>query len=86
MMMVIRSMAPQIIAVDELGTMEDIKALFAVIRSGSGILATIHGDSISDLKGKTFLDEVMKEKVFERYIVLRENRTMDIYNGELEKC
>ena len=86
MMMVIRSMAPQIIAVDELGTMEDIKALFAVIRSGSGILATIHGDSVTDLRGKTFLDEVMKEKVFERYIVLRENRTFDIYNGELEKC
>ena len=86
MMMVIRSMAPQVIAVDELGTMEDIRALFAVIRSGSRILATVHGDSVTDLKEKTFLNEVIKERVFERYIVLRENRNMDIYNGEFEKC
>lgn len=86
MMMVIRSMAPQVIAVDELGTMEDIRALFAVIRSGSRILATVHGDSVTDLKEKTFLNEVIKERVFERYIVLREKRNMDIYNGEFEKC
>lgn len=86
MMMVIRSMAPQVIAIDELGTMEDIRSLFAVIRSGSHILATIHGDGIADLKEKSFLNEVIKEKVFERYIVLRKNRDMDIYNGDFEKC
>lgn len=86
MMMVIRSMAPQVIAVDELGTLEDINALFAVIRSGSCILATIHGDGISDLKEKSFLNEVIKEKVFKRYVVLRKNRDMDIYNGDFEKC
>lgn len=86
MMMVIRSMAPQVIAIDELGTMEDIKALFAVVRSGSRILATIHGEGVCDLKEKTFLNEVMREKIFERYIVLRKNRNVDIYNGDLVKC
>lgn len=74
MMMVIRSMAPQIIAIDELGTMEDIRALFAVIRSGCRILATIHGDGVADLKEKSFLNEVMKEKIFERYVVLHKDR------------
>ena len=86
MMMVIRSMAPQVIAIDELGTMEDIKALFAVIRSGSRILATMHGDGIADLRGKSFLNEVIKEKVFERYVVLDKNRNKEIYNGDFIKC
>ena len=44
MMMVLRSMGPQMIAVDELGTVEDIQALFSVIRSGCRVIATIHGE------------------------------------------
>lgn len=87
MMMVIRAMGPQLVAVDELGNSEDIKALFSVIRSGCCILATIHGDSIESVKEKSFLKEVMDEKVFERYIVIRNKyHETDIYNGELEQC
>ena len=53
MMMVLRSMAPQLMAVDELGTEEDVKALFSVIRSGCKMIATIHGEGLEDLKTKT---------------------------------
>lgn len=86
MMMVIRSMAPQVIAIDELGTMEDIQALFSVIRSGCRILATIHGEGIGELKEKSFLREVIKEKIFEHYIVIDSKRNMEVYNGEFQKC
>ena len=87
MMMVIRSMGPQVVAVDELGTLEDIQALFSVIRSGCSILATIHGDNLDSLKEKSFLKQVMEEKIFQRYIVIRNNRhEIEIYNGDLQKC
>ena len=86
MMMVLRSMAPQIIVVDELGTIEDVQALFSVTRSGCGLLATIHGDGIEDLKTKGFLGEVIKEKVFERYVVIDKNRKMEVFNKEFVKC
>ena len=87
MMMAIRSMAPQIVAVDELGTEEDIRALFSVIRSGCSILATVHGDDIESLNEKSFLKEVMKEKVFTRYIVITNQRhETNIYDGELKRC
>lgn len=86
MMMVLRSMSPQIIAVDELGTAEDIKALFSVIRSGCKMLATIHGDGIGDIKTKGFLNEVIREKVFERYVILSKEHSMDIYDKEFCKC
>lgn len=86
MMMVLRSMAPQIIAVDELGTTEDIKALFSVIRSGCKMLATIHGEGIGDIKTKGFLNEVIREKVFERYVILSKEHSMEIYDKEFGKC
>lgn len=86
MMMVLRSMAPQIIVVDELGTKEDIQALFSVIRSGCGLLATIHGEGIEDLRAKGFLGEVIKEGVFERYVVIGEDRKLVVYDKEFAKC
>ena len=87
MMMAIRSMAPQVMAVDELGTAEDIKALFSVIRSGCSILATMHGDSIDSLCNKNFLKEVMDEKVFSRYIVIKNrHHETEIWDGDLNRC
>lgn len=87
MMMVIRSMCPQVVAVDELGSREDMDAVFAVIHSGSSIFATIHGDSTESLKEKSFLKQVMKERVFSRYIVIQNDwHDIKIFNGELEKC
>lgn len=86
MMMVLRSMAPQVIAVDELGTEEDIQALFSVIRSGCRLVATIHGEGIEDLHKKFFLREIIKEKVFERYVVIERDRKMTVYDGEFAEC
>lgn len=87
MMMVIRSMGPQVVAVDELGTDEDIRALFAVIRSGCSIFATIHGDSLESLKEKSFLKQVMDERIFSRYVVIHNNwHDIRIFDGELKKC
>ncbi len=70
MLMLIRSMSPQIIAVDEIGSREDIEAIEYVINSGCKILATVHGNSIDDIKNKPVLRKLVEEKMFERYIVL----------------
>ena len=70
MMMLIRSMSPEVVAVDELGDYEDIHAIEAVIHCGCKLFATVHGSSIEDIKRKPLLQRLMQEKVFERYIVL----------------
>lgn len=64
MMILIRSMSPEIVAVDEIGTQEDYKAIHQVIHCGCKIIATIHGDSMEDIKNKPFMD------IFERFIIL----------------
>lgn len=50
MRMLLRSMAPDIIATDEIGNPEDIEAIKSAIISGVGIITTIHGKSLEDLK------------------------------------
>lgn len=70
MMLLVRSMAPEVIAVDEIGSREDVEAMEYVINSGVKILATVHGSSMEDIKAKPVLGRLVQEKVFQRYVVL----------------
>lgn len=70
MMMAIRSMAPYAVAVDEIGTKEDLEALRQASNCGCRILATVHGSSVFDLTNKPVISEMVREKVFARYVVL----------------
>lgn len=68
--MLIRSMSPNIIAVDEIGSADDIKAIEEALRAGIKLIATVHGYSISDIKDRKSLRDLFQEKVFERYLIL----------------
>ena len=70
MLMMIRSMSPSVVAVDEIGTKEDLAALREVMKCGCKILATVHGASVEDIRSKPVLCEMAKERMFERYVVL----------------
>ncbi len=70
MLMMIRSMSPSVIAVDEIGNHKDVEALAYVMNCGCHILATVHGSSIDDVKNKPVLRKLVEEKVFKRFIVL----------------
>lgn len=50
--MAVRTMAPNFIAVDEIGGRKDIEALNFAVRCGVKIMATIHGDSLEDANEK----------------------------------
>lgn len=70
MMMLLRSMSPSVIAVDELGDYNDIHAIEAVLNCGCRLLATVHGSSIEDIRQKPLLQKLVTEHAFERYVVL----------------
>ena len=70
MLMLIRSMSPVVIAVDEIGSREDIEAIEYVINAGCTILATVHGNSIEDIRNKPVLRRLVEERIFDRYVVL----------------
>lgn len=71
MMMMVRSMAPQVIAVDEVGSGEDVAAMEYVMNCGIYLLATAHGNSMDDIKNKPVLGRLVKERAFKRYILLQ---------------
>lgn len=70
MLMLIRSMSPKVLAVDEIGKREDMEALAYVMNCGCQILATVHGASVEDIRNKPVLRKMVEEKMFKRFIVL----------------
>ena len=70
MMMLIRTMAPQVIAVDEIGSRQDMEAMEYVMNCGCKLIATVHGSSIEDIRQKPVLQKLVEERWFERYVVL----------------
>lgn len=71
MLMMIRSMAPRVVAVDEIGTREDLAAMRDVMKCGCRILATVHGSSVEDIRKKPVLAAMAEEGMFSRYVVLK---------------
>lgn len=70
MNMLIRSMAPEVIAVDEIGSREDVDALFFCAYRGCTMLATAHGKSRDSILKNPYMKEVAQKKMFRRYVLL----------------
>lgn len=89
MLMVLRSMSPQVIAVDELGGRMDFEAVEKVLYCGSRILGTVHARDMQELVQKPYLNHWMKEHIFERFVLLKKSnggsRYFEIYNENLEQ-
>jgi len=81
MMMLVRSMSPNVIAVDEIGDYGDIHAIESVINCGCKLIATVHGSSMEDIKCKPLLQKLVAEKVFERYVILHNDRGIGQVKG-----
>lgn len=70
MMMMIRSMSPEVLVVDEIGRPEDAEALTEALHAGVRVIATAHGSDVEDLESRPALSELMAASFFQRYIVL----------------
>lgn len=78
MMMLVRSMAPRVIAVDEAGSTEDVEAMEYVMNCGVRLIATVHGTSLAEVRGKPAFIPILKEKLFERYVLLKADTVGEI--------
>ena len=61
MQMLIRSMSPSVVAVDELGKEEDYKAVESVIHCGCKLIATAHGNSVEDVLRHAFFQQTERD-------------------------
>lgn len=82
MMMMIRSMSPDVLAVDEIGGKDDLDALLEAIHSGVTVFSSIHGRTLLDIKKRPMIRTIFEMGIFDRYVVLG-NRTVSYQKKEL---
>ena len=68
--MLIRSMAPQIIACDEIGSIEDVLAIKYALSSGVKGIFTMHGKNMDDIKNNREVYSLIENKSVEKVIFL----------------
>lgn len=78
MLILLRGMNPQILAADEITHPDDVAAMLEAVGCGAGLLATAHGEGLSDLERRPVYRAMMREGIFRRVIVLscRDGRRM----------
>ncbi len=86
--MLLRSMSPEILAVDEITQVEDCDCLLECAGCGCGLLATAHGRELSDLYRRPAYRKLAENRVFSQVILIgqaggrRDYRIMQLPQGE----
>ncbi|MEW9500389.1 stage III sporulation protein AA [Jeotgalibacillus marinus] len=63
MTMMIRSMSPEVIIVDEIGHTRDIEAVVDAIYTGVTIIMTAHASSMEELRKRPLMDKLLQSEV-----------------------
>ncbi|MCO7176586.1 stage III sporulation protein AA [Sporolactobacillus kofuensis] len=70
MMMMIRSMSPEVMVVDEIGGKDDTAALFEALNAGVTVMATAHGFTFEQLSHRPSIKPLIDAQLFDRYVIL----------------
>lgn len=70
MVMLLRSMGPDLIATDEIGGEDDAEAVKVALAGGVVVLASCHGDSIDHVKKRPYASWIVEKRYFEKAVVL----------------
>ena len=79
----LRSMSPDVLAVDELSGPLDVQAVSEAVRSGVSVLATLHGRSAEAALARGALYQLVQNRAFDRYVQLDACRIASIYDEQL---
>jgi len=71
MMMLLRSMSPELLAADEIGRPEDADAIREAAHAGVPVIATAHARDLEDARGRSAIRRLIDEGVFAAVVELR---------------
>lgn len=83
MMMLIRSMGPDVIVTDEIGREEDAAAIEAALCAGINIVASVHGSSYEEAVASR-IGDIIKKGVFSRLVFLTNNPCTGTVKGVMK--
>lgn len=69
-MMLLRAMNPQVIAIDEISAAKDIAAVLSAANCGAEIFATAHADGVEALSRRSVYRPLLESGVFQRAVVI----------------
>ncbi len=70
MMMMIRSMSPDVLVVDEIGRKEDAEAIMEAVNAGIKLIMTTHGNTLAEVQNRPSLKFIFEQGFFQRYVEL----------------
>ncbi len=85
MMMMIRSLSPDVLIADEIGRPEDADAVTEALHAGISVVASAHGKEVIELARRPGLGGLLEQKMFERYVILHRSEaglTFRILDGQ----
>lgn len=88
MKMLLRSMAPDVIAVDELGNREEMNLIAQMKGTGCSLIATMHGENIEEIMKKEMFFGKSRQDIFQNIIILKKESQKfhaQVYRTEDEK-
>lgn len=82
LMMLLRAMNPQVLAVDEITAQPDIQAMTAAAGCGVTLLAAAHGTELADLERRPLYRPLLEEGLFRFLVRIRRKGAERIYTVE----
>lgn len=73
--MVLRTMTPTVIAVDEITSSADAEAVLHCVGCGVSLIATAHAAHLEELSARPVYKKLIKQSVFQTVVILNTNRT-----------
>jgi len=70
MLMLLRSMGPEVIATDEIGRLEELAALQDILHAGVTMLASVHAGSLEELKRRPGWGPLLEQGFWQRLVLL----------------
>ena len=86
-LMLLRAMNPQIIAVDEITAKEDVEAMIRAAHCGCGLIATAHAEDIEDMKRRAMYRDILDGDIFKKIVVIEKSGGKRRYAiRDVEEC
>ncbi len=73
--MLLRTMGPECIALDEITAQTDCEALICASNCGVSLLATAHGASLEDLRCRPIYRKLMQMDIFDHFVQMRRDKS-----------
>ncbi len=83
LMLLLRAMGPQVLAVDEITAREDVDAMLTAVGCGVTLLATAHGQDRGDLERRSLYRPLLEERIFRRLVYIEGGKTDRAYRVEV---